>query len=265
MPTEEYIKPGMVTPQMAAALQSGFGTSMQAKDDLMNLPRDMPEDTLPVKLTAVDGSGLYSWTLQYKDTTNARVNHPNGRTGTPTKNPAYFAGGTISSFPTECWIRRFGWDSTKGGTLYEVIAAPQSSSEIPDLDPLGAAGNTLIPVGTTVVGSTLAVPIGMHRYDAVILTDVTGIAGASDAALIYLLAQSGGSGTVTFTQSSDHVWQKHFGQYTRYDYNRVVFYAEVENDTIDFEVSLNLQESPAASTVNFVGNGFSYLLRYKLR
>ncbi len=128
MPTEDFIKPGFVTPQMAAALQTGFGASLAANDELMNRARDMPEEFLPVKLTAVDGSGLYSWTLQYKDTTNLRVNHPNGRTGTPTNNPAYFPSGTLSTFPVECWIKRFGWDSSKGGATYEVVSVAQQSS-----------------------------------------------------------------------------------------------------------------------------------------
>lgn len=132
MPTEDFIKPGFVTPQMAAALQTGFGASMAANDELMNRARDMPEEFLPVKLTASDGGtpALYSWTLQYKDTTNLRVDHPNGRTGTPTNNPAYFPVGTISTFPFECWIKRFGWDSTKGGATYEVISTPLGSTTV---------------------------------------------------------------------------------------------------------------------------------------
>lgn len=127
MSAPEDIRPGIVTPGMAAALQTGFGSTMQSADTLQRAQQ--PPDTviMPVKITSVTSS-KYAWTLQIKDASGNRIDHPSGQTGTATVNPAYDPNGLIDAFPCHAYIRPFGFVASLGGTIYEVIGTSTSGT-----------------------------------------------------------------------------------------------------------------------------------------
>jgi len=81
-------------------------------------------DFFPAKLTAYDsGTGYYSWTEQFYDTTGTRIDKPDAKTGTHTYMPAKLLNGAvITTFPFQVWLMRTIVSDTLG-TIYEAVAA----------------------------------------------------------------------------------------------------------------------------------------------
>lgn len=92
------------------------------------------------KITAVDGSGNYSWTKQFFTTAGAFTDHPDGRVGTPTSFPAKENNGiTISTFPVYAKLTRrldlvttaqvmYGFDASVGSMSAGITVEEQDAT-----------------------------------------------------------------------------------------------------------------------------------------
>lgn len=95
-------KKGFVTENGASALNEATRLLEKVKLLLPGLSTENnPKyERFPAKITAVDGSGNYSWTEQFYDSSGAYSDLVNGRSGTPSNMPALERNGTTATaFP----------------------------------------------------------------------------------------------------------------------------------------------------------------------
>lgn len=117
-----HISPGFLTPSAAKAIDEAIASASRAEHELQRQLEPLA-DEFPAKITAYDGAtGRCSWTMRSYNANGLRTDHPNGRTGTTTRNPAYPTGNgemPPEAFPVDVWLRKRGFVHSLGGPVYE--------------------------------------------------------------------------------------------------------------------------------------------------
>ena len=147
------------------------------------------EERFWASITAVDGSGNYSWTKQYFDGNGAFTAHQDGRTGTPTNCPAKENNGaTLSVFPFYAELTRrvelvattqvvYGFDASAsiGATEYKGLTFTSDTASTADSDP----GNGKFRWNNATQGSATVLYFDNQTADAVSNTTFFGSLGSS--------------------------------------------------------------------------------------
>jgi len=138
---DPHIFPGFLTPSAARALEQAAAQAEHADYELQRNIEPVP-DEFAAKITAYDGAtGRCSWTMRSYNASGLRVDHPNGRTGTTTRNPAYPVGNGVmppTAFPVDVWLRSRGFVGSLGGPVYEFDWICGCNP-----DPVGSSGGSI--------------------------------------------------------------------------------------------------------------------------
>jgi hypothetical protein len=121
------ILPGLLTSSAASAISDVIEQADRTKKAVDRL-NSYETEVLPVLITEVAGSPpKYAWKLRMKDANGLRIDHPNGRKGTTSQNPAFDPNNLVRTLPFEGWIRRFGWVQELDGAVFEIINADNTT------------------------------------------------------------------------------------------------------------------------------------------
>lgn len=128
MAADRDIQPGQLSPGDAAYLNAAVSTGYRTQAILDATPPPGGGEWMAVQLTSCDTTytpARCAWKRRAWGTTGARIDHPNGQTGTVTASPALLIGnGAVPPlmFPVDVWARRaiVATTGTASGQVLEV-------------------------------------------------------------------------------------------------------------------------------------------------